>query len=114
MSVAYNKPIIKIARNTPDVRIVYKEKKPVSSITRMQDGSYRVTKLYDMEVEDVETYSEARDKALQASSSFVDPVVNEAEKPQKKRGRPRKIKQEESAVENIIQEVMQGKKRKAS
>ena len=62
--------IVKFAKNAPDVRIVYKDNRAVSQIQKM-DGKYRVTKLYEMEVNDFPHYSEAREDAVKAKPLMV-------------------------------------------
>jgi len=58
---------IKLAANTSDIRIAYVNGRAVSTIVKLENGNYRVVKLYDQYVKDCETYSEARTTALEAS-----------------------------------------------
>lgn len=87
---------VKIAKNTPDVRIVYKNARAIAQIMKLENGKYRVTKLYEMEVKDFDGYSAAREEAIAAKPLMVPTVVVKNEQApvqegqKRKRGRPRK------------------------
>jgi len=57
---------IKIANNTSDVRICYRNNRAVATIVKQADGKYRVVNLYAQDVTDCDSYSEAREKAMGA------------------------------------------------
>jgi hypothetical protein len=58
---------IKISANSSDVRIAYVNGRAVSTIVKLENGHYRVVKLYDQYVKDCDTYSEARQEAIHAA-----------------------------------------------
>jgi hypothetical protein len=60
-------PVIKYSKNSTDVRICYKSGRAVSTIQKMEDGKYRVVKLYEEEVTDCGTYNIAREVAKSAA-----------------------------------------------
>ena len=60
-------PVIKFSHNSPDIRICYKSSRAISTIEKMPNGLYRVVKLYEGEVKDCDTYTEAREEAKNAS-----------------------------------------------
>lgn len=57
---------MKILKNTSDARIAYVNNRAVSTIIKLENGNYRVVKLYEGYAKDCETYSEAREEALNA------------------------------------------------
>ena len=58
---------IKFAFNSTDVRIAYTNGRAVATIIKDEDGNYRVVKMYDGQVQDCKTYTEARAVALESS-----------------------------------------------
>ena len=53
--------------DTPEVRIVYNNNRATATIIKLDDGNYRVVKLYEGYVKDCDSYSEARQEALAAA-----------------------------------------------
>ncbi|MNZ78405.1 hypothetical protein D3C78_969740 [compost metagenome] len=68
--------VIKFSYNTPDVRICLDKGRPISTIEKLANGNYRVVKLYEGLVEDYDSYNQARDEALNASTGNVRRVAN--------------------------------------
>lgn len=57
---------IKMLKNSSDIRVAIVNNRVVSNIIKLENGNYRVVKLYEGYAKDCETYSEAREEALSA------------------------------------------------
>lgn len=62
--------VIKFSKNSTDVRIVYKDKRAIATIERTDKGKYRVIRLYNQIVWDADSYTEAREFALDAANTL--------------------------------------------
>lgn len=62
--------VIKFAKNSTDIRIAYNNGRAVASIVKLPTNQYRVVKMYDGFVWDCDSYSEARDIALNAPTTL--------------------------------------------
>lgn len=60
-------PIIKYSKNDSNLRICYKSGRAISTIQKMEDGKYKVVKLYEEEVKECDSYSIAREEAMSAA-----------------------------------------------
>jgi hypothetical protein len=63
--------VIRFAHNTTDVRMVFENNRAIATIAKMENGNYRVIRLYDEVVVDCDSYNEAREKALNSSAVKV-------------------------------------------
>ena len=57
---------IKMLKNTSDIRIAVVNNRVVSNIIKLENGNYRVVKLYGGYAKDCESYAEAAQEALNA------------------------------------------------
>ena len=57
---------IKMLKNSSEMRVCYNNNRAISTIIKLDNGNYRVIKLYEAEAKDCDTYSEAREEAMKA------------------------------------------------
>lgn len=62
--------VIKFSKNSTDIRIVYKDRRAIATIERTDKGKYRVIRLYNQLVWDCDSYTEAREMALDAANTL--------------------------------------------
>lgn len=62
--------VIKFSKNSTDIRIVYKDKRAIATIERTDKGKYRVIRLYNQVVWDADSYTEAREFALDSANTL--------------------------------------------
>lgn len=71
--------VIKFSKNSTDIRIVYKDKRAIATIERTDKGKYRVIRLYNQIVWDADSYTDAREFALDSASSLDAAVIQSAD-----------------------------------
>lgn len=62
--------VIKFSKNSTDIRIVYKDKRAIATIERTEKGKYRVIRLYNQIVWDADSYTDAREFALDSANTL--------------------------------------------
>lgn len=62
--------VIKFSKNSTDIRIVYKDRRAIATIERTDKGKYRVIRLYNQLVWDCDSYTQAREMALDAANTL--------------------------------------------
>ena len=62
--------VIKFTKNTTDIRIVYKDRRAIATIERTDKGKYRVIRLYNQIVWDADSYTDAREFALDSANTL--------------------------------------------
>ena len=71
--------VIKFSKNSTDIRIVYKDRRAIATIERTDKGRYRVIRLYNQLVWDCDSYTQAREMALDSANTLDVAVFQDSE-----------------------------------